>query len=212
MAIEYSVSRRNDCVSYMQDSIQYHIYKFLNENGLIKEVKETSNAKVVHCPFHTDKTPSMNIYMEQNQFHCYSCGRNGNYAWFRYLYETITLGKDLNYNRFINDILVSDREMQIKLGFETLLETKQFNLSRGLNIKVSKLNKNLPVRVGSFSELATKMKREGLDDINHITLAIIHMQDGHDAEYTYRALTDSLDLLLEPERNLSVDDILGDGF
>lgn len=31
----------------------------------------------IHCPFHTDNTPSCNINIERNSFKCYSCGNYG---------------------------------------------------------------------------------------------------------------------------------------
>ena len=30
-----------------------------------------------HCPFHTDKTPSMSFYNGNRKFHCFSCGEHG---------------------------------------------------------------------------------------------------------------------------------------
>jgi len=30
-----------------------------------------------HCPFHTDRTPSMSFYDENRKFHCFSCGEHG---------------------------------------------------------------------------------------------------------------------------------------
>lgn len=29
------------------------------------------------CPLHTDKTPSVKVYKEQNKWHCFSCGAHG---------------------------------------------------------------------------------------------------------------------------------------
>lgn len=31
----------------------------------------------IECPFHTDKTPSMKVYLSENRCHCFSCGFHG---------------------------------------------------------------------------------------------------------------------------------------
>ncbi|NKQ39519.1 MAG: hypothetical protein HF967_08675 [Methanosarcinales archaeon] len=45
------------------------------------------------CPFHNDSTPSLYIYKEDNRFHCFSCGANG---------DVIDLYMELNNCNFYN--------------------------------------------------------------------------------------------------------------
>jgi hypothetical protein len=34
--------------------------------------------RMCSCPFHEEKTASMVVYTDQNSYHCYGCGANGN--------------------------------------------------------------------------------------------------------------------------------------
>ncbi len=41
------------------------------------------------CPFHTEKTPSCQLYLEDNHFHCFGCGAHGNVIKFLMQAENI---------------------------------------------------------------------------------------------------------------------------
>ena len=44
----------------------------LNTYGL-----KTNKAGFMHCPFHTEKTPSLKVYSGGRGWHCFGCGANG---------------------------------------------------------------------------------------------------------------------------------------
>lgn len=41
------------------------------------ELKKTGKTLSGCCPFHKEKTPSFNVYPENNTYHCFGCGANG---------------------------------------------------------------------------------------------------------------------------------------
>lgn len=40
-------------------------------------MKQSGRATIANCPFHEDKKPSFSMYKDNNSFHCFSCGANG---------------------------------------------------------------------------------------------------------------------------------------
>lgn len=40
-------------------------------------IRRSGKRSYIRCPFHTEKTGSMVIYEDQNTYHCYGCGENG---------------------------------------------------------------------------------------------------------------------------------------
>lgn len=50
---------------------RYNIYEILSKYGV-----QVNRNKMVVCPFHPDKNPSMKIY-DNNTFHCFGCGADG---------------------------------------------------------------------------------------------------------------------------------------
>lgn len=42
-------------------------------------VEDNGRRVTIRCPFHTEKTPSFNLY-PGNNYHCFGCNKNGNGA------------------------------------------------------------------------------------------------------------------------------------
>jgi hypothetical protein len=40
-------------------------------------MKQSGRATIANCPFHEDKKPSFSMYKDNNTYHCFSCGANG---------------------------------------------------------------------------------------------------------------------------------------
>lgn len=57
------------------------------EHGI--NVKRSGNNYMCCCPFHTEKTPSCQLYLEDNHFHCFGCGAHGNVIKFLMQVENI---------------------------------------------------------------------------------------------------------------------------
>lgn len=41
------------------------------------KIKRYGKRATVHCPLHSEKTPSFVIYLDQNSWHCYGCNEGG---------------------------------------------------------------------------------------------------------------------------------------
>lgn len=121
---------RSEITAWVIESLRLQITKKLN----------TSGAKNIpcHCPFHTDKTPSMYIDVENGRWNCFSCSRGGS---IESLYKTITgrsLLKDMGvrFDEFSNfthklteqpkrDLDKLDRDISINLSGGEVVSFRQ---------------------------------------------------------------------------------------
>lgn len=60
-------------VQYNIDSAKAYPIETLYEGSL----RQVGNRLLGLCPFHTERTPSFNIYPDTNTFHCFGCGAHG---------------------------------------------------------------------------------------------------------------------------------------
>ena len=49
--------------------------KLTMRDVMLKYGYEPNRAKFIHCPFHSEKTPSMKVY--EKNYHCFGCGEHG---------------------------------------------------------------------------------------------------------------------------------------
>ena len=38
---------------------------------------DVNHGEMCNCPFHAEKTSSMKLYTDSNQYHCFGCGEHG---------------------------------------------------------------------------------------------------------------------------------------
>jgi DNA primase len=69
------------------------ITDYVKQVGL--EIKDKGGRQWVRCPFHNEKTPSLNIFptTEGEAFHCFGCGASGSIIDFVKDYEKINLAQ-----------------------------------------------------------------------------------------------------------------------
>ena len=74
--------------NYLDELCQNNdISSVATEHGI--SVKRSGNNYMCCCPFHTEKTPSCQLYLEDNHFHCFGCGAHGNVIKFLMQVENI---------------------------------------------------------------------------------------------------------------------------
>ncbi len=74
--------------NYLDELCQNNdISSVATEHGIA--VKRSGNNYMCCCPFHTEKTPSCQLYLEDNHFHCFGCGAHGNVIKFLMQAENI---------------------------------------------------------------------------------------------------------------------------
>jgi DNA primase len=53
--------------------------------------------KMLNCPFHEDKTASLQVNLQKNLYKCHACGKKGDQIQFVQDYEKITKHEALNH-------------------------------------------------------------------------------------------------------------------
>ena len=86
MANVCSRSNRQDIAKYVNKEIS--IISIIEGYGL-KYIKESENRYVMLCPFHSESTPSLKIYLDSNTFCCFGCGEGSSVIDFIMLHENI---------------------------------------------------------------------------------------------------------------------------
>ena len=56
------------------------------------ELKKGGSNHLGLCPFHTEKTPSFSVNRSGQFFHCFGCGKSGNYHSFLEEWKTLHKG------------------------------------------------------------------------------------------------------------------------
>lgn len=103
-----------------------------------RPITEHTHNIFVHCPFHTDKTPSMSISIEKGIYRCFSCSRGGSIEGLfkditgKNLYNTLGIKYD-DFIAFPSKILPKPQES----NFEDYMDDIQirFNPSQFVNYK-----------------------------------------------------------------------------
>ena len=68
-----------------QIKAQLSIHTVLQHYGLKPE-----RGNLLNCPWHEDKTPSLQIYPRTNSYHCFGCSKSGDVIQFIEDYEQLT--------------------------------------------------------------------------------------------------------------------------
>lgn len=112
----------------LQESLDY-IKKEYNISSLLKEWGCPTNKKTIACPLHSDITPSCAIDIENNRYHCFSCGSYGSYMNFLHEYQTKVKGEKKAFTTRVEEILKADNAMQSALGFNTIYDEELNHLT-----------------------------------------------------------------------------------
>jgi len=107
-------------IQFVNNSPDYSFRKFLGENNLLSGYKERGNDFWVCCPFHLDENASCSFNDITHGFHCFSCGRSGNYIKFVSMYKSEKLGNKTNFYSEAESLLRGDPVMQAALGIRTI--------------------------------------------------------------------------------------------
>ena len=149
--------RLDNSLAYIKDNY--------NISNLLKEWGCPTNKKTIACPLHSDITPSCAIDIENNRYHCFSCGSYGSYVNLLYEYRTKVEGKKSTFSQIVDGILKSDERMQSVLGFSTLFveERETFIIDDYLDMKYKPYQ---PKYVDTFS--VDKIYKSVRNDVNDL--------------------------------------------
>lgn len=86
------MNSNNEYLEFILESID--LLKVCEKLGM--NINKKGNQRICLCPFHEDHHPSLNLYNESNQYHCFSCGNHGN------IFSLIKGVKDYNFQETIS--------------------------------------------------------------------------------------------------------------
>lgn len=179
--------RVKKCAEMILSSGEYTLVKFATENNLLQNATDIGKSILLECPFHTDYSPSMSIDKDKNIYKCFSCGSSGGYFKFRIEYSEKVKRQSTNYYKVLEDILKSDQNLQLKLGFNTIY--RNTDIATSMAYKNRKFNaKALDLTPNNYIELANILKKDKTKSEADYILMISLMQAGVEPKVIYKEL------------------------
>ena len=124
MNLKVQEDRVEEVLNYIQTN--YKIEEILEKYNLMEGCKMSGNSLLIKCPFHVDYDPSMSVNLSKNVYRCFSCGSSGNIVNFLVDYNNKVLDKKCNYFTVMNDLLLSDSKMKLRLGINSIFKKEVF--------------------------------------------------------------------------------------
>ena len=109
-------------------------------------LKKSGRNFVGLCPFHTEKTPSFNVNIEKQIYHCFGCGEGGNAITFLMQHENLTFPE-------------AARTLARELGIE--VPERETSGEEGIGEKLRAANQ---VAQGLYAEALTRPQAEAARD------------------------------------------------
>lgn len=94
----------------ISDVLDIDILRIFEDEGF-KPAKAGNGRKVICCPFHNEKTPSLSIDSAKNLWHCFGCGEGGNGIGFIMKLKGFTFPEAVRYLAKRNRIFFEEKEM-----------------------------------------------------------------------------------------------------
>lgn len=173
------------CSSYIQTCDRYTFESMLSELGLWKDVDKSGRQVALTCPFHDDWKASFFINEDKKVCNCLSCNRGGNYMSYLNLLHKELLRSGLNYFTLMQNILLSDHQMQRDLGFSSIYVESAFDRDNFVAPKKRKFQRPTGKIIHDLSDLSVWMHETGRTSIEQIKLASLYMQEGRTAREIY---------------------------
>lgn len=175
--LEIDEQRLEKALIHIQNQIKISdVFKQFNSYHLSIE---RGDEKVVHCPFHVDDSPSLNINDTLRKWHCFSCGRGGNVV---QAYRNLIFfhrGIKLSYANVIDQLLAftSDKE---KIDFTTVKKNSHLKIDETFMVKrVHKVDTSLNI---NMNDIVRWMKKNNKDSFENIAQVSDFMLEGMSPE------------------------------
>lgn len=177
--------RLDAATAYFNSKLSFIDY--LEKYNLMQGSVPTNQGVAICCPFHGDKDPSFKIDTDRNLFKCFGCGADGGGNLIKFIakYETEILGRRIAYSKVIENLLKSNRQFCVDLGFNSVYDTSytDINSIRTNGLKRFKLKKDSPM---TFLELSNYIKKHGT--VDDMMSSIKLMQEGLNADIIYNMM------------------------
>ena len=159
---ELDNGRYSKVIKYIKDDTEdYSLVKYCESEGILAGAKVHAENYFVECPFHDDYSPSMAIHKDGKKYHCFSCGRKGDYLDFLKEYSALK-GKRYSMVSLCENLLKNDIKLRMTLEFSSMFIYKD----RGLTLAEAEIPKRLkPKRYDkiNYINLVNKINKENLD-------------------------------------------------
>lgn len=204
------------CLEYLnKDTDTYTFEKFLQSKNLLSDYKMQGQNIVLPCPFHKDDSPSMSIDPVGKRYRCFSCERKGNgYLALVYQYAKEIEGLSGSFYEMLDNLLKSDKVMQLQLGINTIFTEQKINM-KDFTFSRNKVNvKAISNQPTTYLELASDMLKNKKTSYNDIKLFILLMQANTSVDSLYDEVYRDINLSTGEAQevmdfSISIDDILG---
>lgn len=140
--------------------MQYNAVQIIKESLSILDVIQwygyTPNSKgFINCPFHTEKTPSFKINLDDNSFHCFGCGIHG---------DIITFVQKLFDLPFNEALIKIDNDFNLNIyGDKTFAQMRVMHYKqKSFNAKRERLKREKELKKQEYWQIFDEWKR--LDD------------------------------------------------
>lgn len=171
----------------------------------IEDVQNLETQLLMKCFLHADSRPSLRVVLNQNYWHCFSCGKGGTVAKMMYL----SSGTSISCSAFYEQLLKRTPAMQRELGFSSLfIDSKTldpaFNGRRKFSAK-NHIGASMPLSV-----FARRMQSMG-DTWENLVYSLTMYQEGESPEAIVSHLAKITDVAAErPSAEISLMSLLDD--
>src|SRR5690554_2315128 len=137
----------------------------LNHYGLKPKLSTGSSSGMLLCPFHEDKTASLQVNLEKNFYNCHACGKTGDVIQFVQDYEKLSKHEAINKCKTLVSIndeglrimnepksqLLQDKErtafltkmfLSFRKGIFSSVPAREYCASRNLNYEILEMGFN----------------------------------------------------------------------
>lgn len=203
--MEVDKQRLEEAVLHIQKEIKVSsVFKQFNSYHLSTERGDES---ILHCPFHVDDSPSLNINDKLGKWHCFSCDRGGNVIQAYRNLMFFRKGVKLTYSDAIDQLL----SFTLGRGQITFTTVKRKNsVSVDNTFAVKRLQKtDVPLKI-NMNDIARWMKKNNKCSFEDISRVSDFMMQGISPTSILQFLENTgIDVKSEKEHNfITINDLL----
>ncbi len=196
--MEIDKQRLDEAVAYIQKQIKIStIFKQFNSYHLNVE---RGDEKVIHCPFHVDDSPSLNINDTLGKWHCFSCDRGGNVI---QAYKSLMFfhkGVKLTYADTIDQLLASTSDRET-ITFTTIKKSNHFYVDDTFTVRRLQ-NMGVASKV-NMNDIVRWMKKNNKCSFKDIAQVSDFMMEGMSPELILQFL-ENMDTSISNEKKINV--------
>jgi len=186
----------------------HSITEYMKQNGYYLGVKNVGSNEFIKCPFHTDLYPSFSINDKRGLWHCFSCGRGGDYIKLLQFVQELIYGTKISYSKIVDTIIKSDDLLKQQLGYNSIYTRELEVVSDNFSLQRFKWDSSVKI-AETFITLSSKMIDGNKSAFSFIALAQELMFQESDPMEIWTILRESTLTDVDSVQSLdSVEDIL----